>query len=357
MAGTFVIWILTMERLIPIQNLWFIFLYAWRRLEEGKVIDVGEVDSPELADLFAKVLIGGLKHIFRRGIDRGYIPITEDLSVLRGRIRVYESMRQSIQRSPRLVCEYDELSHDVLNNRIVKATIRRLIGTAGLEKDNAHQLRVLLKSFGAISELRLSRHTFRQVQIHRNNAFYSFLISICELIYDSTLPEGNGESYRFSDIIRDEVKMRMVFQEFVRNFFDVESDFTVRPLTLRWDATSDNEEDLKLLPTMTTDIHLAKGDRRIIVDTKYYKEALQEHFGKQSIHSEHLYQIFSYLKNAEPLDRAYLNAEGILLYPATNEKLPFKAQIQGHVVRVCSINLDQPWQKIRNDLLAILQPR
>ena len=35
-----------MERLIPIKNLWFIFLYAWRRLEEGKVIDVGEVDSP-----------------------------------------------------------------------------------------------------------------------------------------------------------------------------------------------------------------------------------------------------------------------------------------------------------------------
>lgn len=115
MAGTFVIWILNMERLIPIKNLWFIFLYAWRRLEEGKAIDVGEVDSPELADLFAKVLIGGLKHIFRRGIDRGYIPITEDLSVLRGRIRVYESMQQSIRRSPirpvsatRTRCKTDE---------------------------------------------------------------------------------------------------------------------------------------------------------------------------------------------------------------------------------------------------------
>jgi 5-methylcytosine-specific restriction enzyme subunit McrC len=345
-----------MERLIPIQNLYFIFCYAWKRLEESKIVDVGEVKSPELADLFAKVLVGGLKHIIRRGIDRGYIPITEDLSVLRGRVRVYESMQQFVRRSPRLVCEYDELSHDVPTNKILKATIRRLINTAGLEKDNAHQLRLLLKSFGEVTELRLSKHTFRQVQIHRNNAFYSFLLSICELIYDSTLPEDNGESYHFSDIIRDEIKMRLVFQDFVRNFFAIESDFTVAPLSLRWDAISDNEEDLKLLPTMTTDIHLEKADRHIIIDTKYYKESLQEHFGKQSIHSEHLYQLFSYLKNAEPRGREYLNAEGILLYPAIGEKLSIKAEIQGHPVRVCSINLDQPWQMIRTDLLEILQP-
>jgi 5-methylcytosine-specific restriction enzyme subunit McrC len=263
-------------------------------------------------------------------------------------------MQQSIRRSPRLVCEYDELSHDILNNKIVKATIRRLINTAGLEKDNAHQLRLLLKSFEGASELHLSKHNFRQVQIHRNNAFYSFLISICELIYDSTLPEGDGENYRFSDIIRDEVKMRMVFQEFVRNFFAIESDFTVTPLSLRWDATSESEEDLKLLPIMTTDIHLEKADRRIIIDTKYYKESLQEHHGKESIHSEHLYQLFSYLKNSEPRGREYLKAEGILLYPAIGEKLSVSAEIQGHPVRVCSINLDQPWQMIRTDLLEIL---
>ena len=346
-----------MEPVIPIQNLYFIFCYAWKKLEESKAVEVGAVDSPELADLFAKVLISGLEHIIRRGIDRGYLPIREELYTLRGRINVYDSMKQSVRRSPRLVCEHDELSPNILTNRIIKTTIRRLMNTSGLDQEHAHQLRVLLKSFEEIDELRLSTQAFRQVQIHRNNSFYSFLISICELIYDFTLPEGNGKSYKFSDIVRDEVRMRLVFQDFVKNFFAIESDFVVTPLSMKWDATSDNEEELNLLPSMTTDIHLGKGDRRIIVDTKYYKESLQEHFGKQSIHSAHLYQLFSYLKNAEPRGPEYLNAEGILLYPAVGEKLSFKAEIQGHSVRVCSIKLDQPWQMIKSDLLNLLLPQ
>jgi 5-methylcytosine-specific restriction enzyme subunit McrC len=204
---------------------------------------------------------------------------------------------------------------------------------------------------------RLSKRDFRQVQIHRNNAFYSFLISLCELIHDSTLPDPHSDTYRFTDIIRDEKKMPLVFQDFVRNFFAIESDFKVTPLSLRWDATADREEDLSLLPTMTTDIHLEKGERRIIIDTKYYKESLQEHHGKRSIHSGHLYQLFSYLKNAEARHNTYLDAEGILLYPAIGEKLSVNVTIQGHPVHVRSINLDQPWQTIKGDLLQVLQPK
>jgi 5-methylcytosine-specific restriction enzyme subunit McrC len=346
-----------MEYAIPIQNIYFIFCYAWRRLEESKVVDVGGVNSPELVDLFAKVLVGGVKHLIRRGIDRGYIPITEELSTVRGRVNLSECMKRAIRKAPRLACEFDELSHNVLHNQILKATILRLIESAGIDGENAHQLRILLKSFGVVSALRLSKRDFRQVQIHRNNAFYSFLVSLCELIYDSTLPEGHGEKYRFKDIIRDDKKMPLVFQEFVRNFLAIESDFKVTPLTLRWDAISDEEENLKMLPTMTTDIHLEKADKRIIVDTKYYKESLQEHHGKQSIHSWHLYQLFSYLKNAEVRHPAYLNAEGILLYPAVGQKLSVKVTIQGHPVHVRSINLDQPWPMIKNDLLGVFQAR
>ncbi len=288
-----------MEHAIPIQNLYFIFCYAWRRLEESKVVNVGGVDSPELFDLFATVLIAGVKHLVRRMLDRGYIPFVEQLSTLRGRVQIYESMNLLLRRAPGLVCEYDELSYDIVHNQILKATILRLIETVGLDKNNAHQLRTILKFFSSVRSIRLSNGTFRQVQIHRNNGFYAFLISVCELIHYATLPQQGGKGYWFSDIVRDENKMPLVFQEFVRNFYAIESEFNVTPLTLHWDAVSNDLEALKMLPMMVTDIHLEKGERRIIVDTKYYKESLQEHHGKESIHSSHLFQLFSYLKNAE----------------------------------------------------------
>ena len=91
-----------LEPRIPIQNLYYLFCYAWNRLEEGDVVDVGGVDSPELADLFAKVLASGLRHLIRRGINRGYVPVDEELSVLRGRVNFQDSMQLMIRRAPRL---------------------------------------------------------------------------------------------------------------------------------------------------------------------------------------------------------------------------------------------------------------
>jgi 5-methylcytosine-specific restriction enzyme subunit McrC len=344
----------TVSSPIPIQNLYYLFCYACNHLEEGKTLEVAGVDSPELADLFAKVLIGGLKRLKRRGVDRGYVPFEEELSVLRGRINLQGSMQLLLRRAPRIVCEFDELRHDILTNQILKATTLRLVNVIGIDKGLAHDLRLLSKLFDGVSERQLSKSLFRQVQIYRNNAFYDFLIRVCELIYESTLPERGGANYLFSDILRDEKKMAYVFQDFVRNFFRLEqSEYNVTGLQLHWDAVGD-EEQLKMLPLMNTDIQLKKADRRIIIDTKFYSETLQLHKGKHSIHSINLYQLFSYLKNSEALGFPYNNAEGILLYPAVGDKITFAADIQGHLVRVCTVNLDQPWQVIQSELLDII---
>ena len=343
-----------MESRIPIENLYYLFCYAWNRLEEGAVVDVGGVDSPELADLFGKVLAGGLSHLIRRGVDRGYVLVQEDLSRLRGRVKFQESMEHILRRAPRLSCEYDELKHDIPANQILKATASRLAQVEGIDKDIAHDLRLRARAFNDVSETRLTRQLFRQVQIHRNNAFYDFLIKICELVFESTLPEGSGGRYRFSEILNDERKMALVFEAFVRNFLRLEQNqFRVTPLQMNWAATG-TDDHLRMLPTMRTDIHLENATRRIIIDTKYYSEALQTRYEKRSLRSENLYQLFAYLKNSEAKGREYENAEGILLYPAVGEKVDFRAEIQGHPIRVCTVNLDQPWQGIRADLLGVV---
>jgi 5-methylcytosine-specific restriction enzyme subunit McrC len=175
LAGTPIGWDLIVEFRIPIQNLYYLFCYAWNRLEESEAIDVGGTDSPELADLFAKVLIGGLKHLIRRGIDRGYVPVEEELSILRGRVNFQGSMQRTLRRNPQLLCEFDALRLDILTNQILKATALRLAKVAGLDKDLVHQVWVASRVLD-VSDIRLSKNVFRQVQIFRNNAFYGFLI-------------------------------------------------------------------------------------------------------------------------------------------------------------------------------------
>ena len=60
------------KRSIPIENVYYLFCYAWDRFPEGKAIGVGTVDSPQICDLFASVLIRGVNRLMRRGLDRGY---------------------------------------------------------------------------------------------------------------------------------------------------------------------------------------------------------------------------------------------------------------------------------------------
>ena len=232
--------------------------YAWDRLEESKVVDVGNDDTTELVDLFAKVLISGLKHILRRGLDRGYVQVRDELSTLRGRLDFNRSMGLMVRNTPRMVCEFGELQNDILTNQILKTSAERLIRVSNVDKKLADKLSFLLLNFKNVSTLRLSYHLFRKVEIHRNNAFYDFLIEVCKLIFELTRPEEDGKHYKFKEFVRDEKEMGKIFEEFVRNFYRIEQDnFKVGPLQLRWNAEGSIDQ-LKMLPVMKTDIHLEK---------------------------------------------------------------------------------------------------
>lgn len=332
---------------IPIANVYYLFCYAWDRFEQAEAIEVGAESSPDLPHLLARVLIAGVNNVVRRGLDRDYQPQVEALSTVRGRILLNDSIALQAQRIRQLVCEFDELSHDVAHNRIIKATMLRLSRVSGLDRELAHMLRATSRNLGNVSDIRLTRSDFARVQLHRNNAYYDFLLRICRLAFDLMLPRPDGNGYQFDDVLRNERKMALVFEAFVRNFYRTEqSRFRVEPLQIVWDAIALSRDDKAGLPTMRTDIFLRSPHRQIIIDTKYYLEALQERFGAKSFRSENLYQLFAYLKNAEARGPAFAATEGILLYPAVDHHIDARYSIQGHDVRIATVDLDQDWRAV-----------
>jgi 5-methylcytosine-specific restriction enzyme subunit McrC len=163
-------------------------------------------------------------------------------------------------------------------------------------------------------------------------------------------------SLAFHDVLRDEVKMAKVFEEFVRNFYRAEqSAFAVLPLSIAWGATPLSVTGAGRLPAMITDIYLKAPVRRIIIDTKYYANSLQRsQNGGTSYHSGNLYQLFAYLKNAAATDEAFATCEGMLLYPQAQGALQESYLIQGHRVTIATVDLAQSWQKISEDLLDLV---
>ena len=106
---------------------------------------------------------------------------------------------------------------------------------------------------------------------------------------------------------------------------------------------------------METDISLKSAHRKIIIDTKFYKEALRYHYGSEKIISDNLYQIHAYVDNqSNPLDELSQRCEGILLYPTVNKTLGKTYQMGNHKITIQTINLNQDWKGIHNDLLEVI---
>ena len=104
---------------------------------------------------------------------------------------------------------------------------------------------------------------------------------------------------------------------------------------------------------MNTDVSLLAKDRSIILDCKFYAEAMRGWHGQEKIHSANLYQLYAYLRNAEHRLK-WERSEGILLYPAVSNGFDHRFVVDGHPIRVSSIDLDRPWRDIEKCLLNII---
>jgi DNA-binding NarL/FixJ family response regulator len=68
-----------------------------------------------------------MDYLFRRGIDQGYLLHEEQTARLRGRIHVTQTVRCRAWSRPQAVCQFDELSPNVLHNQIIRATAESLM--------------------------------------------------------------------------------------------------------------------------------------------------------------------------------------------------------------------------------------
>jgi 5-methylcytosine-specific restriction enzyme subunit McrC len=340
---------------IPIQNIYFLLCYAWDVLEEGGMVHVRQEHCRTYADLFASVLESGMTHLLKRGLDRGYITEAENTPALRGKFDVSTTVKQDCLQHARVHCQFDSLSHNVIHNQIVKTTIGMLVRCADLDPGIRNRLLGVYRRLHDISAIELSPKIFGRVTLHRNNGFYGFLLNVCRLIYDNLLIDERTGSAKFRDFLRDEKAMPRLFERFVRNFFRREQvDFWVGSRIIEWQGVVGGADALAFLPQMRTDVSLESSARNIVIDAKYYVDALQRFHSSDTIRSGNLYQIFAYLRNLDIREGGRRKVEGVLLYPTVSRALELEYIVQGYRIRVLTLDLDADWRQISHQMLGIL---
>ncbi len=344
---------------IPIENIYYLLCYAWDKLAERDLVSVESIPSTNLVNLFARVLINGTRMLLKRGLDRGYEHQEEWTSRLRGRIGFAEVACGRTHLSGKLPCRFDEMTHNVLHNRILKSTIALLINTDSIDRENADTLSGLLRHLPDIEPIKLNGRIFSEVRLNRNNRFYAFLMCICEIVYRNLLISEKTGKHIFREFVRDEDQMPHVFEAFVRNFYRIHATDKYKKIgreQIYWQLKPLKKGSISWLPKMETDVTLTSNNRKVIVECKYTADIFQHHFDSESFHSKHMYQVFSYVRNLpQTILDEYKDVSVFLLYPTlTEDHSHWFEDPSGCHVGIHTINLARPWPQIHDDLLALV---
>ena len=106
--------------MIPIQNVYYMLSYAFQVLNEQGYKNIATKQFHNTAELMAAILEKGIAIQLKRGLGKEYIPQTEALSSLRGKIDIAESIKTQSMLRKQLICTYDVFSVNSIMNRIIK---------------------------------------------------------------------------------------------------------------------------------------------------------------------------------------------------------------------------------------------
>jgi len=339
---------------IPVANLYYLLCYAWNRLPEDTPVDVKGLNGVDTVNLLAQLLVTLTRQALRRGLNRDYLSRTEDLVGVRGRLLIAESKRRLLFEHGRAACLFDELSHDNLPNQILKQSLETLHGAETITRENKIDIGLVLRELRGIEPIDLHPSMFRRVRLHRSNAHYGMILSVCELAFDCLLPERGECGHRFKSFVEDHDLMAAIYEEFVKNFYAAHSPALgyarVGAPVIDWVAVPTDAASVDALPRMETDVVLSGPRRQIIIDCKFYHHALVQRFDKKKLSPGHLYQILAYVQNQSAVP-GWGAVEGLLLYPTTDGDFVFDYTIQGRRIRAATVDLSQPWTAIRDRLL------
>ena len=197
-------------------------LYAWGSFRASEMRNVEVDESPNLPSLLAKVLVEQTQRLLRQGLDRGYVEIREDTRSIRGRLRLDEMVKRQTLLRGAAVCEFDELTPDVMHNRIILEILIRMASNTHVDRAIRHDLMLTAKRMGGVTRVALNSAIFKRVQLSRNTAQYGLLMHICELLFHELMPDPSSGEKRFKGLAEDQIRMSALFEEFLRKFYDLE---------------------------------------------------------------------------------------------------------------------------------------
>ncbi len=330
--------------MIAIKNIYYMLTYAFKYLKTKGYENIELEEFDNNLELWSAILIKGLSIEIKRGLFKQYRSEQEYTNQLKGKIDISKSLIRNKMIEQKMYCEYDEFSENCYENQIIKSTLDYLLKSS-LSKIRKSQIRKLMIYFNEVSLIPMKSINWN-LHYHKNNQNYRILIMMCYLIhYDliQTQQDGKNKAIQY-----EEEYMCRLYEKFILEYYKKEHpELEVTSSQIKWNV---DDNYIFMLPIMQSDVMLKKDNKTLIIDAKYYSNMTQIRYDQQKIHSNNLYQIFTYVKNEDR--KSIGNVSGLLLYAQTdnNEQLNQTYCMSGNKILVKSLDLNCDFNKIKKQL-------
>jgi 5-methylcytosine-specific restriction enzyme subunit McrC len=278
-----------------------------------------EASGVNLLDLVSLLLAEATEEVLRRGLLAGYLEREEAIPVVRGRILADQQVLKRFAVVDRVQCRFDELEHDVYENRLLSSALRvaaRRAKTPSLHR-RLTRLRAVFEPICDADQLDL-RATRKRLTYNRLNSHYERAHQLAWLVLDGLgiedlLAPGSTRSFAFL------LNMNRLFELFVERLVGA----SLSPDEYRVDfqrAFSSVIRNLdtdkpygRVIPDVVVHRRVAASGRRTAIDAKY------KLYDKKRLAPSDIYQAFLYAYALGPA-AAEIPPRSLLFYPASEEK-------------------------------------
>lgn len=346
---------------IPVRNLWLLYLYAselYRHLDADERI-TAERAPEQLPALAARILCMEVEKRLHGELTYGYVQRHDVLTAVRDRLDILGTERGQLLQRGRVMCSYEELTVDTSRNRYVAAALnvasRQLTACSKGLRQRCASLVTALSRRGVHVAVPDSRTPRLEVYGHFDHHDRR-MMAAAQIVVELLMPSHAPGTSHLRTLDTDHRTLRKLYEHGLRGFYAVNiPGASVGPRELQWLAEPGDD----LFPKMRTDITLTGGGlgREVVIECKF-TEALSAETPKhpRRFHTNHLYQLYAYLRTQEVDGSSDPRAAGILLYPATNSVplVDSHTAIQRHPFTVATVDLRQDPEQVRQRLLALV---
>ncbi|MBS4913468.1 MAG: McrC family protein [Veillonella sp.] len=288
-----------------------------------------EIGRMNLYEIFINMYLQEVRHLVKSGIKSTYYRQEENLKYYTGKILISQHIKTNMLNKGRFYVAYDKFHPNRAENRLVKATLLKLLHLTKSAK-NSKEIRQLLIAFEMVEPSKNYKNEFAQVKIWRNTKDYEILMQWSKvfLLNESfTAFSGKNKSKSllfpmdrlYENYVSQQLKKMLESKGWIVSIQDngcylfeqPESRFALRP-----------------------DIVCNYGDRTVVMDTKWKR--LNKNRLNYGISQGDMYQMYAYSKK-------YKTNEMWLLYPLSNdlskdEEIKFESE-DGTTVNIYFIDL------------------